>query len=51
VTHFNPSSSLLLTDLYQLTMLQGYLRGGMHDTTVNLFSPSSDSATGISRHA
>ena len=26
--------SLLLTDLYQLTMLQGYFERGMHDTAV-----------------
>jgi nicotinate phosphoribosyltransferase len=30
----NPSSSILLTDLYQLTMLQGYLEHGMRETAV-----------------
>ena len=30
----NPSSSALLTDLYQLTMLQGYYAQGMRDTAV-----------------
>ena len=30
----NPSSSALLTDLYQLTMLQGYYAQGMGDTAV-----------------
>jgi len=30
----NPSSSTLLTDLYQLTMLQGYYEQGMEDTAV-----------------
>ena len=30
----NPSSSALLTDLYQLTMLQGYYAQGMEDTAV-----------------
>lgn len=28
---FDPLSSPLLTDLYQLTMLEGYLAGGLHD--------------------
>ena len=27
----NPLTSPLLTDLYQLTMLQGYVDNGMHD--------------------
>ncbi|HEV3002806.1 MAG TPA: nicotinate phosphoribosyltransferase [Pirellulales bacterium] len=30
----DPASSMLLTDLYQLTMLQGYLEHGMHETAV-----------------
>jgi len=30
----NPGSSALLTDLYQLTMLQGYFRQGMEQTAV-----------------
>jgi len=30
----NPSSSVLLTDLYQLTMLQGYHDAGMEETAV-----------------
>ena len=30
----NPLSSPLLTDLYQLTMLQGYLEAGMTETAV-----------------
>lgn len=30
----NPSSSILLTDLYQLTMLQAYVEHGMEDTAV-----------------
>ena len=30
----NPSTSPLLTDLYQLTMLQSYLEKGMHDVAV-----------------
>ena len=30
----NTESSLLLTDLYQFTMLQGYYERGMHDTAV-----------------
>jgi nicotinate phosphoribosyltransferase len=30
----NPQSSLLLTDLYQLTMLQGYFEQGMNETAV-----------------
>ena len=30
----NPSSTALLTDLYQLTMLQGYYEQGMEDTAV-----------------
>ena len=30
----NPSTSVLLTDLYQLTMLQGYHDTGMEDTAV-----------------
>jgi len=30
----NPATSLLLTDLYQLTMLQGYHDSGMEDTAV-----------------
>lgn len=30
----NPASSVLLTDLYQLTMLQGYHDAGMEDTAV-----------------
>lgn len=34
----NPSASPLLTDLYQLTMLQGYLKKGMHDPAVFEFS-------------
>lgn len=34
----NPSTSPLLTDLYQLTMLQGYLKRGMHDTAVFEFN-------------
>lgn len=34
----NPSASPLLTDLYQLTMLQGYLRRGMNDTAVFEFN-------------
>lgn len=34
----HPSASPLLTDLYQLTMLQGYLRKGMHDRAVFEFS-------------
>ena len=29
----NPLTSPLLTDLYQLTMLQGYVDNGMHDTS------------------
>ncbi len=37
-TTINPSTSLLLTDLYQLTMLQGYLRQGMEETAVFEFS-------------
>ncbi len=32
--YLNPSATPLLTDLYELTMLQGYLAGGMHDTAV-----------------
>jgi nicotinate phosphoribosyltransferase len=34
----NPSVSPLLTDLYQLTMLQGYLKRGMNDRAVFEFS-------------
>jgi len=34
----NPAASPLLTDLYQLTMLQGYLRRGMHGRAVFEFS-------------
>ncbi len=30
----NPASSILLTDLYQLTMLEGYYRQGMRDIAV-----------------
>ena len=30
----NPESSALLTDLYQLTMLQGYWQYEMHETAV-----------------
>jgi nicotinate phosphoribosyltransferase len=30
----NPATSVLLTDLYQLTMLQGYYDSGMEDTAV-----------------
>ncbi|HRR40453.1 MAG TPA: nicotinate phosphoribosyltransferase, partial [Syntrophales bacterium] len=37
-TTINPATSLLLTDLYQLTMLQGYLRQGMEETAVFEFS-------------
>jgi len=33
-TTINPATSLLLTDLYQLTMLQGYLWQGMEETAV-----------------
>ncbi len=31
---YDPAKSALLTDLYQLTMLQGYFRQGMEDTAV-----------------
>jgi len=34
----NALTSILLTDLYQLTMLQGYLEKGMHDRAVFEFS-------------
>ena len=34
ITESNPSSSALLTDLYQLTMLQGYFDQGMEGTAV-----------------
>lgn len=34
----NPATSMLLTDLYQLTMIQGYLQKGLHDTAVFEFS-------------
>ena len=34
----NPSSSALLTDLYQLTMLQGYVVEGLEETAVFEFS-------------
>ena len=30
----NPAASILLTDLYQLTMLQGYHDTGMEETAV-----------------
>jgi len=34
----NPETSVLLTDLYQLTMLQGYFSRGMEGTAVFEFS-------------
>ena len=43
----NSESSLLLTDLYQLTMLQGYFERGMNETAafeffVRKFTPKND---------
>jgi nicotinic acid phosphoribosyltransferase len=34
MTYMNPLTSPLLTDLYQLTMLEAYLREGMEETAV-----------------